>query len=40
VINNPTPSTLQGIGLSLRHPDGERADQAEADVGGRFFFLE
>ena len=31
--------TMQCIGLIPRHPDGERADQAEAGAGVRFYFF-
>jgi hypothetical protein len=40
MINNPTLPTLQCIGLTPWDADGERADQAEAGVGVRFFLLD
>jgi hypothetical protein len=39
VINNPTLAAEEGIGLTPWDADRERAKQAEAGVGVRFFLL-
>ena len=40
MINNATLVAEEGIGLAPWDADGERADQAEAGVGVRFFLLD
>ena len=40
MINNSTLAAEECIGLTPWDADGERADQAEAGVGVRFFLLD